>query len=620
VTRRSRATFLAAVLAVALGSLPALVLSRGSGANSVDRLEPLASGAATRVRSLGVERVQIEDCSLVGVVASSSVNPAGLEGFAVFGSGAEGAGAATCLVTALTAGEVVMSVRYRTSGGVTRMISVNGVALSGGVRYLASPDLWSTVAVVLPLRVGENTVRFDLADVWFDWIELPGGHGAAQSPTTTATPPTTLSPTTAEPPTSLAPTTAETATTAAVEGDDLTWSTGVAEFIAIPAPSAPLTTVASASASTTSTASISATTTTLGSRTSTSASFGTASATTSTLALKLLVATTIAIPTTATSTTKLTPTAASTTFAPTGGTTTVAPTTVAQTTRAATTVPPSTTTAIVTTSTTTVALATTTTTTTVAPAPATTTTLVPSSTTTSRPAPARSLTWSDEFTSGLGADWTAVTTGGGDFDDTFGLECYRAEQSVVVGGALQLTAQPKPATCNGSSRSWVSGLVTTRRKFSQTYGRFEARMKLPLVKGTWPAFWLMPADAAYGGWPNSGEIDIMEYVAKPLQTVFQTVHWGESGAHKASSAGADLASPASEWHRYAIEWEPAIIRWYVDDVLVHSYRVPGGTAPFDKPFYVIINQAVGGEWPGPPTSSDYPATVLVDWVRVFAPL
>jgi beta-glucanase (GH16 family) len=203
------------------------------------------------------------------------------------------------------------------------------------------------------------------------------------------------------------------------------------------------------------------------------------------------------------------------------------------------------------------------------------------------------------------------------FDDVFALECYRAEQVSVSGGVLQLTAQQRATTCNGQAKQWVSGLVTTRHKFSQTYGRFEARMKLPVVAGTWPAFWLMPENPTYGQWPNSGEIDVMEYVAKPIDLVYQSVHWGENGVHKAVSTDARLRSSAAEWHTYAVEWEPRVLRWYVDDVLVSTYDVPNGTAPFDQPFYLILNQTVGGDWPGAPDPAGYPATVQVDWVRAY---
>jgi beta-glucanase (GH16 family) len=299
------------------------------------------------------------------------------------------------------------------------------------------------------------------------------------------------------------------------------------------------------------------------------------------------------------------------------GTATTSGPTAAPTTRAATTTFQVTSTAAPTTAATTTAAPTTAATTTAAPTIAAPTSAAPTTAAATTTAPAAwTVVWYDEFTSGLGPDWSAVGTGAGVFDDTFGSECYAPSQVTVAGGVLQLTAQQKPVTCNGVARSWVSGLVTTRRHFSQTYGRFEARMKLPVAKGTWPAFWLMPENPTYGQWPGSGEIDVMEYVAKPLQTVFQTIHWAEAGAHKASSAAANLTTPASDWHRYAIEWEPRTVRWYVDDLLVHAYTIPSGTAPFDQPFYLILNQAVGGDWAGAPDPASYPATVSVDWVRV----
>lgn len=214
--------------------------------------------------------------------------------------------------------------------------------------------------------------------------------------------------------------------------------------------------------------------------------------------------------------------------------------------------------------------------------------------------------------------WTTVTTGGGVLDDTFGNECYQSSQvTVTPDGVLTLTGVERATTCNGKSHPYVSGMVTTRNKFSQTYGRFEARMKMPQVRGSWPAWWLMPSESFYGLWPRSGEIDIVEYVSDAPSTVFHTIHRSEGNGPKIQDAAASQVSgTANDWHTYAIEWESGELRWYVDDVLVKTFRPPSGGPPFDRAFYLILNQAVGGEWPGTPMPG-FDNTVSVDWVRVY---
>lgn len=263
-----------------------------------------------------------------------------------------------------------------------------------------------------------------------------------------------------------------------------------------------------------------------------------------------------------------------------------------------------------------------------APVTATPTTLVPATTAPSTlpPVPTTmvtpqgvnwTLTWSDEFTNGLNPAWNVVTTGGGVFDDVFGDECYQAGQVSVADGLLSLTAAARATTCRGVTKPYVSGLVTTRNKFSQTYGRFEARMKLPVVRGTWPAWWLMPAKPTFGEWPASGEIDVMEYVGDWPDVVYQTIHWGDNGVHLQDASAWHVTGTTAEWHTYALEWQRGELRWYVDDALVKTYNPPAGGAQFEQPFYLILNQAVGGNWPGQPNVAELPSTVSVDWVRVY---
>ena len=249
-------------------------------------------------------------------------------------------------------------------------------------------------------------------------------------------------------------------------------------------------------------------------------------------------------------------------------------------------------------------------------APPAAATPVPASTTTVLVPPGWRETFFDDFTNGLGPAWTAVTTGSGLFDDPFPIGCYTPGQVHVVDGVLRLSAERKASTCLGHQNDYSSGLVTTRTKFFQQYGRFEARMRTPVIAGTWPAWWLMPERNIYGYWPLSGEIDIMEYVGNSRNDVYQTVHYPVNGQHAQDGSGAKVDGTVEDWHRYAIEWDATSMRWFVDDVLVKTWNTTGA-APFDQPFYLVLNLALGGEWAGPPADGSLPATLEVDWVRVW---
>ena len=154
-------------------------------------------------------------------------------------------------------------------------------------------------------------------------------------------------------------------------------------------------------------------------------------------------------------------------------------------------------------------------------------------------------------------------------------------------------------------------------------------MRLPGGQGLWPAFWLLPQDSPYGGWAASGEIDIMEAVnlgGSGGNEIHGTIHYGGEWPDNQWS-GSDYvvsSSAQDEFHTYAVEWDSGEIRWYVDDVLYamqNNWSSTGGAfpAPFDEPFYIIFNVAVGGNWPGSPNASTvFPVTMEVDWVRVYS--
>jgi beta-glucanase (GH16 family) len=178
---------------------------------------------------------------------------------------------------------------------------------------------------------------------------------------------------------------------------------------------------------------------------------------------------------------------------------------------------------------------------------------------------------------------------------------------------------------DGVTRNYTSARLKTLGRFSQTYGRFEARIKIPKGQGIWPAFWMLGDDIIKSGWPASGEIDIMENIGKEPALVHGTIHG--PGYNGAGGIGSSYALPdkrpfADDFHIYAVEWEPNAIRFYVDKDL-YATRTPaelppGGKWVFDHPFFILLNVAVGGGWPGSPdASSVFPQEMLVDYVRVY---
>ncbi len=237
-----------------------------------------------------------------------------------------------------------------------------------------------------------------------------------------------------------------------------------------------------------------------------------------------------------------------------------------------------------------------------------------------------SLVWADEF-DGTTLDLTKWTPQIGDGCDInlcgWGnneLEYYRAENAVVSNGTLKIIAKSE----RFGNRNYTSARLRSINKGDWTYGRFEARMKLPTAQGMWPAFWMLPTDEAYGGWPRSGEIDIMELVGKEPDRSHGTIHYGNPWPNNLSqSAAYQLNSGAfnDDFHTFAIEWEAGVIRWYVDDYLfltkVTSDLAPF-TWPFDKRFHFLLNLAVGGNWPGNPNGgTTFPQTMEIDYVRVY---
>ncbi|WP_329034864.1 family 16 glycosylhydrolase [Streptomyces sp. NBC_00178] len=246
-------------------------------------------------------------------------------------------------------------------------------------------------------------------------------------------------------------------------------------------------------------------------------------------------------------------------------------------------------------------------------------------------AAAAAVTFSDDFDgpAGAGVDggkWQVET---GDNVNNHERQYYTAgnRNATLDGqGHLVITARkenPGNYQCWYGRCEYTSARLNTSGKFSTTYGRVEARMKIPRGQGIWPAFWMLGSDIGNVGWPNSGEIDIMENVGFEPGTVHGTLHGpGYSGS---GGIGAGYSLPggqafADAFHTFAVDWSPNAITWSVDGT-VYQRRTPadlgGRQWVFNKPFFVILNLAVGGYWPGDPDGSTvFPQQLLVDYVRV----
>jgi len=270
--------------------------------------------------------------------------------------------------------------------------------------------------------------------------------------------------------------------------------------------------------------------------------------------------------------------------------------------------------------------------------------------------PGWKLVWADEF-GGTEIDKTKwdFDTGNGFFNydanawvsgwgnDELQYYTDRPDNAYVRGGLLHLRAVKE--SYNGCG--YTSARLKTRKRdggllFEKKYGRFEFRAKLPTGKGVWPALWLLPLEDKYGGWASSGEIDVAEVKGHEPTKVLGTLHFGSrwpANAHVGETYTLPKGGTVADFHVYAVEWEPGEIRWSVDGRRYatqtfwwSSSKVEGGKgaapakeselnpwpAPFDQPFYLLLNVAVGGRFPGnPDKATAFPVEMAVDYVRVY---
>lgn len=253
------------------------------------------------------------------------------------------------------------------------------------------------------------------------------------------------------------------------------------------------------------------------------------------------------------------------------------------------------------------------------------------------PAEGWRLIWSDEF-EGAALDeekWEiARDCWGGGNDER---QCYTPSALAVADGRLRITARREPGTApvvpdqpdaEHGTLPYSSGKILTRGKAAWRYGRFEIRARAPVGQGLWPAFWMLPEGHGYGQGMPAGEIDIMEIVnpgspcpdceGERENRVWGAIHVG--GEQRPGASAVVAGQPWADFHTYAVEWTPEGFTWLLDGRPYATAAASG--APFDRPYYLILNMAVGGRWPeganaGGIDEAAFPAALEVDWVRVW---
>ncbi len=245
--------------------------------------------------------------------------------------------------------------------------------------------------------------------------------------------------------------------------------------------------------------------------------------------------------------------------------------------------------------------------------------------------PGWKLTFADEFNAPVGtppdpSKWNYDLGGHGWGNNE--LQCYTTSTknsfhdgkgNLVIRAIKESTTDEK-----GTTREYSSARILTKGKFAQTYGRFEARLKVPVGKGIWPAFWTLGENITTKNWPHCGEIDIMEYLGHDTMTAYGTIHGpGYSGAEGKSKPFKLTSTPSfhDDFHTFAIEWSESEVLWFIDGQQYHRVT-PDDLKPsewvFNTPFFMILNLAVGGNWPGnPDDKTTLPQDYSIDYVRVY---
>lgn len=236
------------------------------------------------------------------------------------------------------------------------------------------------------------------------------------------------------------------------------------------------------------------------------------------------------------------------------------------------------------------------------------------------------LVWNDEF-NGSRIDykkWEYEVNGNGGGNNELQYYTPKDDNSFVKDGRLFIVAIKEQFSGPDGTRDYTSARLRTLNKGDWLYGRIEVSAKLPSGRGTWPAIWMLPSDWEYGGWPNSGEIDIMEHVGYDPNRVHGSVHTAAYNHTIGTQRSAVLPVPTAltEFHKYAVEWFEDRIEFYINDIFYFTFSNENKgweTWPFDKRFHLILNIAVGGNWGGVQgiDSNVFPATMEIDYVRVY---
>lgn len=226
------------------------------------------------------------------------------------------------------------------------------------------------------------------------------------------------------------------------------------------------------------------------------------------------------------------------------------------------------------------------------------------------------LVWSDEFDQpSIDTNkWNFETGGGGWGNNEWEYYTSRPENAYTSGGLLVIQAKQE----SYGGLNYTSARMTTKNKGDWAFGRIDVRAKLPYGQGLWPAIWMMPTDSVFGGWPRSGETDIMELLGQNTKTVYGTLHYADQNGNHLQSGNSLTTSTgdfSNEFHVFSLIWTSNQFNWQVDGV---TYQTQYKTKPFNQRFFIILNVAVGGNWPGyPDATTVFPQTMQIDYVRIY---
>lgn len=225
------------------------------------------------------------------------------------------------------------------------------------------------------------------------------------------------------------------------------------------------------------------------------------------------------------------------------------------------------------------------------------------------------LIWNDEFDGNTlnNSKWTKDIGGNGWGNNEAQYYTDSPTNFSIANGEATFTARAEQFSTN----QYTSAKITTKGKFNVKYGRIEGRMKIPQGQGLWPAFWMLGSNIDQMTWPTCGEIDVMEHINNETK-VHGTAHWDNVGHQY---WGGTIDNDPTQFHTYSVIWDSLKIKWYMDDIIYYQLNITNGvngTEEFQLPFYLLLNLAVGGNWPGYPNGTTvFPAEMVVDYVRVY---